>query len=88
MNSTMTMTSAAIIRDVIVAAYQETLHDDGLGPDSDFYEAGGDSLTAVQIIARLRSAFGIVVPVATVFACPTPDALAAAAVAAAAAAAG
>lgn len=78
MNSTLTstLTSADSLRDLIVAAYQETLRDDGLGPDSDFYEAGGDSLAAVQIIARLRAAFGLDVPVATVFARPTPDDLA------------
>jgi len=72
----MTSTILDSIHDVIVAAYRETLNDDGLGPDSDFYEAGGDSMTAVQIIARLRTAFGLEVPVATVFACPTPDDLA------------
>jgi acyl carrier protein len=70
--------STTSLRDVIVAAYRETLRDDSLGHDSDFYEAGGDSMTAFQIIARVRDAFGIDVSVATVFACPTPGDLAAA----------
>ncbi len=68
--------STTSLCDVIVAAYQETLRDDSLGPDSDFYEAGGDSMTAFRIVARMRDAFGIDVPVATVFACPTPGDLA------------
>jgi acyl carrier protein len=64
--------------ELIVAIYRETLGHDDLGPDSDFYEAGGDSLTAFQIVARLRTAFDVDVPVALVFTCPTPDDLAAA----------
>ena len=48
------------------------------GADSDFYEAGGDSLTAFQIVARLRDALGLEVPVALVFAFPSPSDLAAA----------
>jgi acyl carrier protein len=71
-----TLISTTSLRDLIVAAYRDALRDDGLGPDSDFYEAGGDSMTAVQITGRLRAAFGIEVSVATVFASPTPDDLA------------
>jgi acyl carrier protein len=73
-----TRNSATSLCDVIVAAYQETLRDDSLGPDSDFYEAGGDSMTAFRIVARVRDAFGVDVPVATVFVSPTPGDLAAA----------
>jgi acyl carrier protein len=62
--------------ELIVAIYRETLGHDDLGPDSDFYEAGGDSLTAFQIVARLRTAFDVDVPVALVFTCPTPGDLA------------
>lgn len=61
----------------MVTAYREVLGDAGLDVDSDFYEAGGDSLTAIQIIARLESALGVEVPVALVFAYPTPADLAA-----------
>jgi acyl carrier protein len=68
--------STTSLCDLIVAAYRETLRDDSLGSDSDFDEAGGDSMTAFQIIARLRDAFDVDVPVATVFACPTPGDLA------------
>jgi acyl carrier protein len=66
------------LSDLIVAIYRDTMLQDDLGPDSDFYEAGGDSMTAFQIIARLRDALGVDVPIALVFACPTPADLAAA----------
>ncbi|MGH3380987.1 MAG: acyl carrier protein [Actinoallomurus sp.] len=66
------------LTELIVGIYREALGHDDLGPDSDFYEAGGDSMTAFQIIARLRTAFGLDVPVALVFTCPTPTDLAAA----------
>ncbi|MDN3356429.1 acyl carrier protein [Actinomadura sp. DC4] len=64
--------------DLIVDIYRATLGHDDVGPDSDFYEMGGDSMTAFQIVARLRAVFDIDVPVALVFTCPTPADLAAA----------
>ncbi|WP_405150343.1 acyl carrier protein [Sphaerisporangium sp. NBC_01403] len=71
-------TYTADLTELVVAVYRETLRHDGLGPDSDFYEEGGDSMTAFQIIARLRAALDVEIPVALVFACPTPIDLAAA----------
>ncbi|MFC5286426.1 acyl carrier protein [Actinokineospora guangxiensis] len=62
--------------DLLVDIYRETLGDAGLDADSDFYEAGGDSLTAFQITARLEEALGVEVPVALVFAYPSPADLA------------
>ena len=62
---------------LLVAIYRDTLGDDTLDLDSDFYEAGGDSLTAFQVTARLEAALGLEVPVALVFAYPTPADLAA-----------
>ncbi|HEY1671622.1 MAG TPA: phosphopantetheine-binding protein [Streptosporangiaceae bacterium] len=73
-----TQTSIDDLPALTMAMYRDTLHDDTLGPDSDFYEAGGDSLTAFQIVARLRDALGLEVPVALVFAFPSPSDLAAA----------
>ncbi|GLY26625.1 phosphopantetheine-binding protein [Micromonospora sp. NBRC 101691] len=63
---------------LIVAIYREALRDDALDVDSDFFEAGGDSLAAFQITARLQDALGREVPVALVFAYPSPADLAAA----------
>ncbi|MEU6078864.1 phosphopantetheine-binding protein [Micromonospora sp. NPDC047074] len=63
---------------LIAGIYRETLRDDTLDVDSDFFEAGGDSLAAFQITARLQGALGLEVPVALVFAYPSPADLAAA----------
>ena len=73
-----TQTYTADLPSLITAVYRETLRDDSLGPDSDFYEAGVDSLTAFQIIARLGAALDVEVPVALVFAFPSPSDLASA----------
>jgi acyl carrier protein len=62
---------------LLVAVFREALGAPGLDRDSDFYEAGGDSLTAFQITSRLQEALGVEVPVALVFAYPTPADLAA-----------
>ncbi|GAA2787184.1 phosphopantetheine-binding protein [Crossiella cryophila] len=60
------------VPELIAAIYRETLGDDHLDTASDFFEAGGDSLAAFQITARLRDALGAEVPVALVFAYPSP----------------
>ena len=73
---TQTQTHPDDLPGLTTALYRDTLRDDTLGPDSDFYEAGGDSLTAFQIVARLRDALGVEVPVALVFAFPSPADLA------------
>lgn len=62
--------------ELVASAYRVTLGDDTLDADSDFFEAGGDSLTAFQITARLRVALGVEIPVALVFAYPSPAELA------------
>ncbi|MBO4210624.1 acyl carrier protein [Micromonospora echinofusca] len=62
--------------EVIAGLYRETLNDDSLDTTSDFFEAGGDSLAAFQITARLHALLGVEVPVALVFAYPTPEDLA------------
>ncbi|GAA2695426.1 phosphopantetheine-binding protein [Nonomuraea recticatena] len=46
------------------------------GPDDDFFEAGGHSLAAIQLVARIRARYGIEVPVACVFTHSTAGGLA------------
>lgn len=62
--------------ELIADIYRETLGDTSLGTDSDFYDAGGDSLAAFQITARLLETVGVDLPVALVFAYPSPADLA------------
>ena len=63
--------------DLLAAIYRDTLGTADLDPDADFYESGGDSLTAFGIIARLQEALEVEIPVSLVFAYPTPAELAA-----------
>ncbi|CAM3846498.1 phosphopantetheine-binding protein [Kibdelosporangium persicum] len=71
------MTATTDVPELIASIYRETLNDDTLDTTSDFFEAGGDSLAAFQIIARLQASLDVDVPVALVFAYPSPADLAA-----------
>jgi acyl carrier protein len=64
------------IAELIAGIYREILCDQTLNADSDFFEAGGDSLTAFQITARIQAELGAEVPVGLVFAYPSPADLA------------
>lgn len=50
-----------------------------LGPDDDFFEAGGDSLAAEEVFAELESRTGVILPTTVLLAASTPRAVAAAA---------
>lgn len=45
------------------------------GPDDDFFDAGGDSLAAIELIARIRAVFGIELGIGTLLDTRTFDAL-------------
>lgn len=62
----------------IAALWSEVLELEGFGVDDTFYELGGDSLLLARCSARLPSAVGVELPIATVFAEPTVARLAAA----------
>ena len=42
-----------------------------IGEHDNFFDAGGNSLMAMQIVARIERGFGIDIPVATMFDRPT-----------------
>ncbi|MEU5121930.1 pyridoxal-phosphate dependent enzyme [Streptomyces asoensis] len=61
---------------LITDYYRETLGDDTLDATSDFFEAGGDSLAAFQIVHRLQELLDAEIAVALVFTYPSPAELA------------
>ena len=54
----------------------EVLQLDSVGPDEDFFELGGTSLLAIQLVGRLRERFGAAVDIEAVFEAPTAATLA------------
>ncbi|MER5729488.1 acyl carrier protein [Streptomyces sp. NPDC002138] len=68
--------TGAELTELVLGIYRDTLGEAELHEDSDFYEWGGDSLTAFRITARIEEALGVEVPVALVFAYPSPADLA------------
>jgi acyl carrier protein len=59
------------IQQQIIQIYQEVLGIERIGEHDNFFEMGGDSLLAVQLIARLRETFRQELPLRTFFETPT-----------------
>ncbi|MFF4387266.1 amino acid adenylation domain-containing protein [Streptomyces sp. NPDC001552] len=60
-----------------VSAHWEAVLGRAVGPDADFFAAGGDSLSALAILARLERDQGVALTIADLFTTPTIRALAA-----------
>lgn len=61
----------------IAGVMQDLLDQDGFSGGQGFFEAGGDSLLAVRLAAKLADAIGREVPIRAIFAHSSPNALAA-----------
>ncbi|HLK02304.1 MAG TPA: phosphopantetheine-binding protein [Streptosporangiaceae bacterium] len=66
------------ILDVVLAAYRRVLDDPSVSADDDFFELGGDSFQAMDIIAVLEETTGKQISAGAIFAFPTATGLAAA----------
>jgi 3-oxoacyl-(acyl-carrier-protein) synthase/thioesterase domain-containing protein/acyl carrier protein len=61
----------------LAAFWAEALHIDRIGASDDFFELGGHSLIAVRLGVRIKSTWGVTVPLATIIEAPTVRQLAA-----------
>ncbi|GAA4896967.1 amino acid adenylation domain-containing protein/thioester reductase-like protein [Stackebrandtia albiflava] len=58
-------------RSAVAAMWTELLGGSDYGLDDDFFTVGGDSLSAVRLLVRLREAYGVQIGLDAVFASPT-----------------
>ncbi|HEU4537606.1 MAG TPA: amino acid adenylation domain-containing protein, partial [Polyangiaceae bacterium] len=65
----------APLADVVLDAFRRTLGRDDFGPEDSFFDAGGDSLLAVELVSLIGQRSEREVPVSHVFAAPSPRGL-------------
>jgi aryl carrier-like protein len=65
------------LEQVIAGLYAQVLGHEQIDREESFFALGGHSLLAMQVLARLREALGVSVPVRTLFEAPTVSALSA-----------
>ncbi|MGH9348427.1 MAG: alpha/beta fold hydrolase [Vicinamibacterales bacterium] len=68
---------AANVEDLVLRAFRHHLSMETLGPDENFFERGGDSAQAMQIVHAISRGVGAQVPTDLLFRYPTPRQLAA-----------
>lgn len=59
----------------VLTIFRELLSAPGLGPDDNFFDAGGSSLLAARLSTRLRTAGVLDLPTAVIFDAPTARSL-------------
>ena len=60
----------------VTGAFAQALEIPALGAEDSFFDLGGDSLIAVDIIAALSDIFGLTLSMTAIYNAPTPAALA------------
>lgn len=68
--------SEAALLDTLTLLWTDILGHEVIGHDASFFDLGGDSLLATQLVSRLRTRFGLDVPISAVFEAPTVRGLA------------
>jgi nonribosomal peptide synthetase MxcG len=64
------------VLDAVLAAYRKALDDPSVSADDDFFELGGDSFQAMDIMTALEEATGKQISAGVIFAFPTAAGLA------------
>ena len=59
------------VEEKLASIWRDLLRLDQIGVDDNFFDAGGHSLTAVRLVARVREAFGVDMTLRTAFDAPT-----------------
>jgi amino acid adenylation domain-containing protein len=68
---------ASAVQRKIAAMWSDLLGVRGIGRDDSFFDLGGHSLLAVRMFGQIEKAFGVELPLATLFRAPTVEALSA-----------
>ena len=71
-----TFSSAAEVETAVIRIWRELFDIENIRPRDNFFDHGGNSLIALQLVAQLRSTFKIELPLRVVFETQTPAALA------------
>ncbi len=71
------MPPRTLIETVLVDLYATILANEQIGAEDSFFDAGGNSLQALRLIAELCTALAVDLDVSAVFLAPTPRQLAA-----------
>jgi acyl carrier protein len=59
------------VEEIVAAIWQRLLGVERIGRHDDFFALGGHSILAMQVTARIRSAFSVEVPMTSLFEFPT-----------------
>src|SRR5262249_10110989 len=61
------------VRDAVVQIWAEVLERENIRPNDNFFDLGGDSLKALEVISRLHALLGVELPLIAFFEDPTID---------------